>query len=145
MRDRCFRAVGWFCIGVFPLATIVRAGIWTSATMSHNFVTGLYDVSAPGNLIEGGIMDSQEPTGDWLQRFIVDARRRNLCTEIFCTTCGAWEFRSGLRARLGVPVSGLMPAPLPPLGADHAERLLDRMSELKPPEHTMGFIPNLCD
>jgi hypothetical protein len=32
-----------------------------------------------------------------------------------------------------------MPAPLPPLGADHAERLLDLMSALKPPEHDMRF------
>jgi hypothetical protein len=42
-------------------------------------------------------------------------------------------------ARLGAPVSELMAVPLPPLGADHAERLLDLMSELKPPEDAMNL------
>jgi len=40
-------------------------------------------------------------------------------------------------ARLGVPISEVMTDPVPPLGADHAERLLDLMSELKLPEHAM--------
>ena len=49
------------------------------------------------------------------------------------------EFRSGLMARLGVPISELVTGRQPPLGADRAERLLDLMSELKPPEHDMSF------
>ena len=82
-------------------------------------------------------MDPQEPSRDWLQQFISAAVRRNLCTRIFCTTCGAHEFRSGLMARLGVRPSELVAVPLPRLGANRAERLLDLMSELKPPEHDM--------
>ena len=84
-------------------------------------------------------MDFQEPSRDWLQQFISAAVGRNLCTRIGCTTCGAHEFRAGLMARLGVPLSELVAVPLPPLGVDRAERLLDLMSELKPPEHDMGF------
>ena len=84
-------------------------------------------------------MDSQEPSRDWLQRFISAALRRNLCTRIGCTTCGAGEFRSGLMARLGVSISEEIGVPVPPLGADRAERLLDLMSELKPPEHDMSL------
>ncbi len=84
-------------------------------------------------------MDSQEPPRDWLQRFISAALRRNLCTRIGCTTCGAHEFRSGLMAQLGVPLSELTAVPLSPLSVDRAERLLDLMSELKPPEPDMTF------
>jgi len=84
-------------------------------------------------------MDSQEPSREWLQQFISAALRRNLCTRIGCTTCGAREFRSGLMARLGIPISEVMTDPLPPLGADHAQRLLNLMSELKPPEHAMNL------
>ena len=83
-------------------------------------------------------MDSQEPSRDWLQQFISAAVRRNLCTRIGCTTCGAGKFRSELMARFGVPRSEPTTVPLPPLGADRAERLLDLMSELKPPERTMS-------
>ena len=36
---------------------------------------------------------------DWLQHYLMDAVRRNLCTKIYCTTCGAWEFRVGLRVK----------------------------------------------
>lgn len=37
---------------------------------------------------------------DWLDRYVHDAVRRNLCTKIYCTTCGATEFRDGARAAL---------------------------------------------
>ena len=84
-------------------------------------------------------MESQDPSRDWLQRFIADARRRNLCTRIGCTTCGAHEFRSGLMAQLGVPESELTAVPLSPLSTDRAEGLLDLMSELKPPERDMSI------
>lgn len=33
---------------------------------------------------------------NWLQPFLEDSVKRGLCTTIFCTTCGAREFRSGL-------------------------------------------------
>lgn len=32
----------------------------------------------------------------WLQAYLVGTIRRNLCTRIYCTTCGAREFRNGL-------------------------------------------------
>ena len=33
---------------------------------------------------------------DWLQRYLFESVRKNLCTRIRCTTCGAGEFRNGL-------------------------------------------------
>lgn len=38
------------------------------------------------------------PAGNWLQIFLVDAVRRKLCTTIYCTACGAREFRQGVFA-----------------------------------------------
>jgi|CXWL01.1.fsa_nt_gi hypothetical protein len=32
----------------------------------------------------------------WLERYLIDAMTRNLCTTIHCTTCGAQDFRQGL-------------------------------------------------
>ena len=45
---------------------------------------------------------TQQPTTDdlWLETFLVDAARRNLCTKIHCTTCGVKEFRNELMAAL---------------------------------------------
>jgi len=37
---------------------------------------------------------------NWLQHFLVQSIRRNLCTKVVCTTCGAREFRDGLRDAL---------------------------------------------
>lgn len=36
------------------------------------------------------------PEDTWLQRYLDDSVRRNLCTSIHCTTCGARAFRQGL-------------------------------------------------
>ena len=33
---------------------------------------------------------------EWLRSYLSDASRKKLCTRIFCTTCGAMEFRRGL-------------------------------------------------
>jgi hypothetical protein len=33
---------------------------------------------------------------NWLNAYLVASVRRNLCTRIYCTTCGATEFRRGL-------------------------------------------------
>lgn len=33
---------------------------------------------------------------NWLQGYLLDAVRKNLCIRIFCTTCGAEDFRRGL-------------------------------------------------
>lgn len=35
---------------------------------------------------------------NWLQRYLADAIKRNLCTRIRCTTCGTMEFWDGLLA-----------------------------------------------
>ena len=37
---------------------------------------------------------------DWLSRYIAESVAKNLCTNPTCTTCGAQEFRSGLRRAL---------------------------------------------
>jgi hypothetical protein len=39
-------------------------------------------------------------TTNWLQTYLVEAVRRNLCTQIYCTTCGAMEFRRGVLVAL---------------------------------------------
>lgn len=39
-------------------------------------------------------------TANWLQLFLSEAVRKNLCTQIYCTTCGAMEFRRGVLAAL---------------------------------------------
>jgi hypothetical protein len=76
-------------------------------------------------------MTSRASTEDWLQQFMSEAVSRPLCTRIGCTTCGAYEFRSELRARIaGSARSSGMPSI-----ANRVELLLDLMSELKPPEH----------
>lgn len=36
------------------------------------------------------------PDEDWLQTYLLESVRKNLCTQIFCTTCGAMDFRRGL-------------------------------------------------
>ena len=35
-------------------------------------------------------------SGNWLQAYLAASTRRNLCTRIHCTTCGALEFRYGV-------------------------------------------------
>ncbi len=35
-------------------------------------------------------------TTNWLQAYLIEATRKNLCTQIYCTTCGAMEFRRGV-------------------------------------------------
>jgi hypothetical protein len=35
-------------------------------------------------------------TSNWLQDYLGDAVARKLCTSIYCTTCGAMEFRQGV-------------------------------------------------
>jgi hypothetical protein len=37
---------------------------------------------------------------NWLQQFLGNSIRQNLCTKVGCTTCGAREFRHGLRVAL---------------------------------------------
>jgi len=46
----------------------------------------------------------QHAQQDWLQAYMLESVRRNLCTEIYCTTCGAMEFRKGLLASHGAAV-----------------------------------------
>lgn len=33
---------------------------------------------------------------NWLHSYLIDSVQRNLCTRIYCTTCGAMEFRQGV-------------------------------------------------
>lgn len=35
-------------------------------------------------------------SGSWLQEYIADSVRKDRCTRIYCTTCGAMEFRQGV-------------------------------------------------
>ncbi len=35
-------------------------------------------------------------TDNWLQSYLDESVRKNLCTQIHCTTCGAMEFRKGV-------------------------------------------------
>ncbi len=35
-------------------------------------------------------------TTNWLQAYLVEAVRKKLCTTIYCTTCGAMDFRRGV-------------------------------------------------
>jgi hypothetical protein len=47
----------------------------------------------------------------WLKEFMDDAVSRRLCTRVACTTCGAQEFRGGLKAAISrqIDVSGSAP------------------------------------
>jgi hypothetical protein len=47
-------------------------------------------------------------TTNWLQTYLVEAVRRSLCTKIYCTTCGAMEFRRGVLVAL-TEATGLAP------------------------------------
>ncbi len=75
---------------------------------------------------------------DWLNRYVQDAVRRQLCTKAYCTTCGSMEFRDGWRAALAwasrycpddgaerarVLAAGL--ARVRPEGRDHEDRIED--------------------
>ncbi len=35
-------------------------------------------------------------TENWLYSYLIESVQRNLCTRIYCTTCGAMEFREGV-------------------------------------------------
>ena len=35
-------------------------------------------------------------TANWLQIYLIDAVNKNLCTKVYCTTCGALDFRKGV-------------------------------------------------
>lgn len=35
-------------------------------------------------------------TTHWLQAYLVESVQKNLCTKIYCTTCGAMDFRKGV-------------------------------------------------
>lgn len=35
-------------------------------------------------------------SGNWLRAYLDDAVQRKLCTQIYCTTCGALDFRRGV-------------------------------------------------
>lgn len=50
------------------------------------------------------------PGEDWLQTYLVESIRKNLCTQIFCTTCGAMDFRQGLLIALA-KATGQPPVP----------------------------------
>lgn len=39
-------------------------------------------------------------SGAWLQNFLEHATAERWCTKIYCTTCGAWDFRLGLHHAL---------------------------------------------
>src|SRR5688572_12253135 len=41
-------------------------------------------------------------TENWLQLYLVESVRRDLCTQIGCTTCGAREFRLGVLSALAM-------------------------------------------
>ena len=49
-------------------------------------------------------------TSNWLQAYLVEAVGRNLCTQVYCTTCGAMEFRRGVLSALA-KASGGSPRP----------------------------------
>jgi hypothetical protein len=39
-------------------------------------------------------------TSNWLEAYLMEAVRKELCTKILCTTCGALEFRQGVLSAL---------------------------------------------
>src|SRR5205823_2444380 len=69
------------------------------------------------------------PQDSWLQRYLLDSVKRNLCTQIFCTTCGAAEFRRGLFAALTEAIDG---PPVAWLNASTALALTKALSAVKP-------------
>jgi hypothetical protein len=48
----------------------------------------------------------QDADTRWLERYIENAVRRDLCTKIGCTTCGASEFRKGITRRFATHAPG---------------------------------------
>ena len=63
---------------------------------------------------------------NWLQSYLIDAVQRNLCTRIYCTTCGAMEFRQGVFHAL-------------------AKATNQQPSPLHDPESTVGITRALAD
>jgi hypothetical protein len=41
-------------------------------------------------------------TSNWLEAYLTEAVRKELCTKILCTTCGALEFRQGVLSALTI-------------------------------------------
>lgn len=66
----------------------------------------------------------------WLQDFLGDALREDLCTKVRCTTCGGIPFRKGLLAALG---RHLGVGPLDSLGQEGLVALRSALSALGPP------------
>lgn len=48
------------------------------------------------------------PARGWLHEYLVEASTRNLCMQVYCTTCGSGDFRRGLRDRLSSAVGGMI-------------------------------------
>lgn len=69
---------------------------------------------------------------NWLHVYLADAVARNLCIKAFCTTCGASEFRQGLRAALqsaaGQPVG-------PRLSQQNVEALARALAGITPDDN----------
>ena len=69
-------------------------------------------------------------TGRWLQDYLTDAVARNVCTQIYCTTCGAMEFRRGVLAAFAQSVGQ---APLQGLSRESAIEIAKALAEVDPP------------
>ena len=46
------------------------------------------------------------PMENWLQAYLVESVRAEVCTQIYCTTCGNLEFREGLDSSLAEASGG---------------------------------------
>ena len=66
---------------------------------------GFYDASLwEKHLFTGSL---KIVASNWLHSYLIDSRERNLCTQVFCTTCGALEFRVGVYRALATATPGL--------------------------------------
>jgi hypothetical protein len=66
---------------------------------------------------------------EWLQQYLAESVREGRCTRIYCTTCGAREFRKGLIAALeketGQPRASSV-------GADNAFAIVHALTNVRP-------------
>jgi len=66
---------------------------------------------------------------NYLQAFFQLAIRKNLCTRIYCTTCGAMEFRKGALKALSTSHTASLPNEL---SVDDALAIAKALSEVRP-------------
>ena len=74
-------------------------------------------------------------TVKWLDVYLMEAVRKNLCTTVHCTTCGAMEFRQGVLGALSVATGK---HPRQQFDRESAVEIARALSEVTPHDDSSG-------